>query len=124
MSSFAWLAIGIAAIAVVVVVAMIVSAAGRRSDEQLSAARQEMQRSIAEQSQAVNAHINQQVNILTQAVTQQLGQVRQDLQAGVASSGKLASDAQREVAQRLQSSTEMLVQMHQKIGEVQQTSQD
>ena len=39
-------------------------------------------------------------------------------------SGKLASDAQREVAQRLQSSTEALVQMSQRIGEVHQTSQD
>jgi DNA recombination protein RmuC len=57
-------------------------------------------------------------------VTQQLGQVRQELQTGIASSGQLASDAQKEVARRLQSSTDALVQMSQKIGEVQRTSQD
>ena len=58
------------------------------------------------------------------AVTQQLGQVRQELQTGVANTSQLASDAQREVAQQLQSSTEALLQMSQKIGQVQQTSQD
>ncbi len=57
-------------------------------------------------------------------MTQQLGQVRQELQSGVASTGQLATDAQRDVAQRLQSSTDALLQMSQKIGEVHQTSQD
>jgi DNA recombination protein RmuC len=57
-------------------------------------------------------------------MTQQLGQVRQELQSGVASTGQLATDAQRDVAQRLQSSTDVLLQMSQKIGEVHQTSQD
>ena len=68
--------------------------------------------------------VTSQVNNLVQAMTQQLGQVRQELQSGVASSGQLASDAQRDVAQRLQSSTEALLQMSHKIGEMHQTSQD
>ena len=57
-------------------------------------------------------------------MTQQLGQVRQEVQTGVASTGQLATDAQREVAQKLQASTEALLQMSQKIGQVQQSSQD
>jgi DNA recombination protein RmuC len=59
-----------------------------------------------------------------QLVTQQLGQVRQELHAGVSNTSQVTSDAQREVSQQLQSSTEALLQMNQKIGEVQQTSQD
>jgi DNA recombination protein RmuC len=94
--------------------------ASRRSEAQLSAVRQEMQSSLAAQGQSVTA----QINHLVQAMTQQLGQVRQELQSGVASTGQLATDAQRDVAQRLQSSTDVLLQMSQKIGEVHQTSQD
>lgn len=121
MSPIVWLAAGVVAIVVVVAV---VSAAGRRSEAQLSAVRQEMQNSLAAQGQAVTAQMSQQISNLMQSVTQQLGQVRQELQSGVASTGQLASEAQKEVARRLQSSTEALVQMSQKIGEVQQTSRD
>ena len=121
MSSASWLAIGALEI---VVVAVIVRSASRRAEAQLSGVRQEMQNSLAAHSQAVAAQISQQISHLTQAVTQQLGQVRQELQNGVASTGQLASQAQREVAQQLQSSTDVLLQMSQRIGEVHQTSQD
>lgn len=121
MSPIIWLA---AAVAAMIVVGWLVWSAGRRSEAQLSAVRQEMQTSLAAQGQAVTSQMSQQINQLTQAMTQQLGQVRQELQSGVASTGKLASDAQKEVAKRLQSSTEALVQMSEKIGEVQQTSRD
>jgi DNA recombination protein RmuC len=121
MSSAFWLAIGVLAI---LVVASLVWSASRRSEAQLSGVRQEMQNSLAAQSQAVTAQISQQISHLTQAVTQQLGQVRLELQNGVASTGHLASQAQREVAQQLQSSTDVLLQMSQRIGEVHQTSQD
>lgn len=117
MSAIEWLAVCAVAIAIV---AFIVWSAGRRSEAQLSAVRLEMQNSLTAQGQAVAS----QLNHVVQTVTQQLGQVRQELQTGVASSGQLASQAQREVAQRLQSSTEVLLQMSQKIGEVHQTSQD
>jgi len=112
-----WLGAGAVA---VIALAVIVRSAGRRSEEQLSAARQELQGSLAAQNQAITAQMNHAV----QTLTQQLGQVRQELQTGVASTGQLATEAQREVAQRLQSSTEMLLKMNEKIGEVQQTSQD
>jgi DNA recombination protein RmuC len=116
MNPILWLGLGVAAAAI----AGVVWSVGRRSEAQLSSVRQEMQNSLATQSQAVTA----QINHLTQALTQQLGQVRQELQSGVASTGQIASQAQQDVALRLQSSTEALLQMTQKIGEVQQTSQD
>jgi DNA recombination protein RmuC len=117
MNPAVWLAIGFLAAGIVGAIAW---SASRRSEAQLSSVRQEMQSSLAAQGQSVTA----QINHLVQAMTQQLGQVRQELQSGVASTGQLATDAQRDVAQRLQSSTEALLQMSQKIGEVQQTSQD
>lgn len=93
---------------------------GRQSEKQMSSLRQEVQSSLAAQNQAIGS----QINGLMMSVTQQLGQVRQELQAGVANTGQLASDAQREVAQKLQASTEALLQMSQTIGQVQQSSQD
>lgn len=112
----------VAGVIVVTIIALGVwtAGAGKRAEQQILAARQELQASLAAQAQGVSAQLSQ----LTQSLTQHLGQVRQELQTGIASSGQLASDAQREVARRLQSSTEALVQMSQKIGEVQKTSQD
>ena len=112
-----WLVAGAIGIAIV---ALMLRAASRRSDEQLAATRQEMQTSLSAQLQAVTG----QLNHVMQSVTQQLGQVRQDLQSGVAASGQLATEAQREVSNQLKSSTEALVQMSQKVGQMQQTSQD
>jgi DNA recombination protein RmuC len=117
MSSVVWLAAGVIAIAIV---AAIVWSAARRSDAQLSSVRQEMQNSLATQGQSVTA----QINHLMQSVTQQLGQVRQDLQAGVASSGKLASDAQISMAQQLQASSEAIRKISGQLGEVQQVGRD
>ncbi len=112
-----WLAAGVAGI---VIVALMLRAASRRSETQLTAVRQEMQSSLAAQLQAVAG----QLNHLMQGVTQQLGQVRQELMTGVTSTGQLNADAQRDVAKQLKSSTDALVQMSQKVGEMQQTSQD
>jgi DNA recombination protein RmuC len=112
-----WLAVGVLGI---VLVALMLRAAGRRSEAQLSAVRQEMQNSLAAQLQAVAG----QLNHLMQSVTQQLGQVRQELQTGVATTGQLTSDAQREVSKQLKFSIDSLMQMNQKVGEIQQTSQD
>ncbi len=112
-----WLAAGVVGI---VLVALMLRASSRRSEAQLSAVRQEMQSSLAAQLQAVAG----QLNHLMQSVTQQLGQVRQELMTGVASTGQLNADAQRDVAKQLKSSTDALVQMSQKVGEMQQTSQD
>jgi DNA recombination protein RmuC len=117
MSAVVWLAAGVVSI---VAIAIIVWSAGRRSGEQLSAVRQEMQNSLASQGQAVTA----QINNLMQSVTTQLGQVRQELHSGVASSGRLASDAQIAVAQQLQASSEAIRKISTQLGEVQQTGRD
>jgi len=117
MSGAVWLIAGVAAI---VAIAIVVWSASRRSGEQLHAVRQEMQNSLASQGQAVTA----QINNLMQSMTTQLGQVRQELHSGVASSGKLASDAQIAVAQQLQASSEAMRKISQQLGEVQQTGRD
>src|SRR5277367_721704 len=117
MNPIVWLVAGVIGIALV---ALMLRASSRRSEAQLSAVRQEMQNSLATQLQSVAS----QLNHLMQTVTQQLGQVRQELQTGVASTGQLATEAQREVSKRLQSSTDALLHMSQRIGEVHQTSQD
>jgi DNA recombination protein RmuC len=112
---------GIVAVAMVAAVVLgLVWLNGRRAEAQVAALRQEMQNAGALQAQAVSAQVAQ----LGQAVTQQLGQVRQDLQAGVASSGQLATDAQREVANRLQGSTDALRLLSEQIAQVQKSSQD
>jgi DNA recombination protein RmuC len=113
MSALAW----VMAVILVVALLALIWLASRREQSQLSVMRQEMQSSLAAQAQTMSAQMGQQISQLAQAVTQQLGQVRQELQTGVASTGPLASGAQR-----LQSSTEVLLQMSQQIGEVQRTS--
>jgi DNA recombination protein RmuC len=111
----------IAAVAVAVaVIAMIVWSSARRAESQLSAVRQEMQGSLAAQNQLVTG----QVNHLMQTVTEHLGQVRQELHASIASTGQLATDAQLAVTERLKSSTDALMQINQKMGEMHQASQD
>ena len=120
MSVVVWLAFVAAAIVVIAAIALVVWIAGRRSNEELSAVRQEMQNSLALQGQSMAA----QINHLMQAVTTQLGQVRQELQTGVASTGKLASDAQIAMAQQLQASSETIRKMSVQLGEVQQAGRD
>jgi DNA recombination protein RmuC len=120
MSAVVWLAFVAAAILVIAAIAVVVWMAGRRSNEELSAVRQEMQNSLALQAQSMAA----QINHLMQAVTTQLGQVRQELQTGVASTGKLASDAQIAMAQQLQASSETIRKMSVQLGEVQQAGRD
>ncbi len=117
MSPSLWLIFAIAAILIAAAIAWL---ATRRSEAQFSAVRQEMQSSLASQVQLVTS----QLNFLSESVTRELGNVRQELQTGVASTGQLATQAQREVAQRLQSSTDALLQVSERIGEVHQTSQD
>jgi DNA recombination protein RmuC len=120
MSAVGWFAFVAATILVIAAIAAVVRMTGRRSNEELSAVRQEMQNSLALQGQSMAA----QINHLMQAVTTQLGQVRQELQTGVASTGKLASDAQIAMAQQLQASSETIRKMSVQLGEVQQAGRD
>ncbi len=120
MGAVVWFAFVAAAILVIAAIVIVVWMTGRRSNEELSAVRQEMQNSLALQGQSMAA----QINHLMQAVTTQLGQVRQELQTGVAATGKLASDAQIAMAQQLQASSETIRKMSMQLGEVQQAGRD
>jgi len=121
MDAVVWVLVAAAvAVATILVVAAIVRSAGRRSEAQLTAARQEMQASLATQNQSFSS----QINHLMQSVTQELGQVRQDLQSGITDSGKLAADAQRDVSKQLQSATEAVRQISQQLGAVQRAGDD
>jgi len=121
MSAVVWFAFVAAAMLVIAAIAVVVVwMVGRRSNEELSAVRLEMQNSLAQQGQSMAA----QINHLMQAMTTQLGQVRQELQTGVSSSGKLASDAQIAMTQQLQASSETIRKMSVQLGEVQQAGRD
>jgi DNA recombination protein RmuC len=117
MNPIVWIAVSALAILVVGAIAWTTS---RRSEAQLSSVRQEMQHSLAAQAQSVNTQIHHLANTLTE----QLGQVRQELTTGVASSGKLASDAQIAMAQQLHASNETIRRMSQQLGEVQQAGRE
>ncbi len=114
----AWLVTG-----AVVILVMAMGLMSRRSEAQLVAARQEMQNSLAAQSQMVTAQMSQQINHLTQTVNQRLDQVRRDCRWGRL---HCTTDSRRP-ARRLPapaSSTDAIQQMNQKIGEIQQWGQD
>jgi DNA recombination protein RmuC len=121
MDAAVWVLVaGAVVLATVVIVAAIVRSASRRSEQQLSATRQEMQMSLAAQNQSFSS----QINHLIESLTQQLGQVRQELQSGISSSGKLAADAQRDVSRQLHSATEAVREISAQLGAVQQAGDD
>lgn len=91
-----------------------------RFDTQSATMRQEMQALLHAQQQAVATQITNQAGQLTRLVTEQLGQVRSDLQKGVASSAELTGKAQDAVKQELRNSQELLTRVNQQLGEVQQ----
>jgi DNA recombination protein RmuC len=112
---------------ILVIIAALAVAAGvlalllrdRRGDPQ-AALRQEIQSLLAGQAHAVTTQMQQ----LTQTVTQQLGQVTQVLQSGVASAGQLTAEAQKAMAAQLQASGETLGKLRQELGEVQQAGRE
>ena len=122
MDPYLWI---ISAVAVAVVVGLIafnvmLRSAGRRSEEKLADARQDLQNAMTTQGQSFNS----QINHLMQSMTQQLGQVRQELHAGMASSGQITSEAQKNVAQQLQAASESVRQMSQQLGTVLKMGED
>lgn len=121
MDAVVWVIVaGAVAVATVGIVAVIVRSSERQAEQQLAAARQEMQNSIATQTQSFSS----QLNHLMQSVTQQLGAVRSDLQTGILDSGKLTADVQRDVSKQLQSATEAVRQISQQLGAVQKAGDD
>ncbi len=101
--------------------------AGRRAQSQMDMLRQDMQTLVAAQSQAVGAQLiqlSQTVGQLSQTVVAQTGQVMQQVQSGMASTGTLATNAQKAVSEQLQASTETLGSIRQQLGEVQKGAHD
>jgi DNA recombination protein RmuC len=94
--------------------------ARRRSEAGGKELRQELQALLAAQAQSVAAQIGQ----LAHSMTQQLGQVSQQLQSGVAATGALASEAQKEVSAQIRASTEVLGVLRQQLGAVQQAGRE
>jgi DNA recombination protein RmuC len=82
--------------------------------------RQDMQTALMTHSQTVNGQLAQ----VTQIVLQQIGQVNASLQDGLASSGKLVSQAQAAVAGELRNSQEVLGRVGKQLGEIQQAGRD
>lgn len=119
MNQTIWLVAGVAVVAILIL-ALLLRSASRRSEEKLADARQELQNALTTQGQAFTA----QINHLMQSMTQQLGQVRQELQTGMASSGQITSDAQKNVAQQLHSANESVRQISQQLGTVLKMGED
>lgn len=87
---------------------------------EIGSLRRDMQAALMAQSQALNSQLAQ----VTQTVLQQLGQVNSSLQDGLASSGKLVSQAQAAVATELRNSQEVLSRLGKQLGEIQQAGRD
>lgn len=115
-----WIAVLLVALVAAAALWLAQTADRRQSEAQATALRQEMQNVLAVQSQAVSAQLSQ----LTQSVITQLGQVTNQVQSGMASTSTLASEAQKAVSERLQASTDMLVAVQQKLGEMQQAGRE
>jgi len=109
-----FIVVGAAVVAAFIIFSFLLRSAGRRSEEKLAEARQELQNSLTTQGQSFNS----QINHLMQSMTTQLGQVRQELHAGMASSGQITSDAQKNVAQQLHAASESVRHMSQQLGTV------
>jgi len=91
-----------------------------RMESQSATLRHEMQALLHAQQQAVGSQVAQQVGQLTRLVTEQLGQVRSDLQRGVSSSAEISAKAQDAIKQELRHSQDVLARVNQQLGEVQQ----
>ena len=110
----------VVALAALALGAMALVSLRRRAEAEAATMRQEMQQLAAGQSQAVTAQFAQ----LTQSFTAQLAQITQQVQTGMASTGSLATEAQKAVSDQLRASTEMLGTIRQQLGQVQQAGRD
>lgn len=118
-SMILWTMIGIAlAMAIVLwAVSIWVSA---RLESQSAALRQEVQSQMQSQVQPVVT----QVVHLTKVVVQELTQARSDLQRGLTDSGRLATDAQKNVTAELRDSRDALAAINRSLGQFQEAGRE
>lgn len=114
-------------IVVVVVVAIFAASmlgawlrGGGSSQGDTRAVREEMQRMLTAQAQGFAGQMGQ----LTQLVTQELTEVRRELEQGVTSASQITNGTQRDVTEQLRNSTDALNRLNQHLGEVQQSGRD
>jgi DNA recombination protein RmuC len=93
---------------------------GTRLEAQSAALRQEVSAQMAAQVQPVVTQVVQ----LTKVVTQELTQARGDLQRGLTDSGRLATDAQKNVAAELRDSRAALTAINQSLGQFQEAGRE
>ena len=109
------------ALAVILLIAVIAVTLRRRPGQsELSTLRQEVQSALSTQAQVLGNQLNQAMS----NVTQQLGQVSESLQKGLANTGLIASQAQQAVAAELKNSQELLGRVNKQLTEIQQAGRD
>lgn len=118
-SMILWTMIGIAlAMAIVLwAVSIWVSA---RLESQSAGLRQEVQSQMQSQVQPVVTQVVQ----LTKVVVQELTQARSDLQRGLTDSGRLATDAQKNVTAELRDSRDALAAINRSLGQFQEAGRE
>jgi DNA recombination protein RmuC len=82
--------------------------------------REELQRLVTAQAQAFSAQFGQ----VTQVVSQELSEVRRQLDQGVATTGRMTTDAQKEMTDQLRSSTDVLKRLNDNLGKMQESGQE
>jgi DNA recombination protein RmuC len=111
---------------VVVVVAVFAAAMlgawlrGGAPKSDASGLREEVQRLFTMQSQGFAAQVGQ----ISQVVTQQISEVRRELEQGVTTAGQITSDAQHEVSEQLRNSTDVLSRLSQHLDKVQESGRE
>jgi DNA recombination protein RmuC len=91
-----------------------------RSESQIAAFRQELQQAVGTQTQAMN----QQLEQVRQSVNVQLGQVQEQLLKGVTATGQLTTNAQQHVAQQLDSATKAVREISERLSTVEKAGAD
>lgn len=82
--------------------------------------REEMQRLLTAQAQGFAAQMGQ----LTQLVTQNLSEVRSELEQGVTTASQITAGAQRDMTDQLRTSTEVIDRLTKHLGEMQQSGRE
>ena len=118
-SMILWMMIGIA-LAMAVVLWAVSIWIGARLESQSAALRQEVQEQMQSQVQPVVTQVVQ----LTKVVTQELTQARSDLQRGLTDTGRLASDAQKNVTAELRDSRDALTAINRSLGQFQEAGRE
>ena len=115
-------------IAVVVVVVVAIFAAsmlgawlrGGGPQSEIKGVREEMQRLMTAQAQGFSAQMGQ----VTQIVTQQLSEVRRELETGVTTAGQITAEAQKDMSVQLRESTTVLSRLTEHLGAMQQSGRE